>query len=77
MDPNAWGQQEDRGVFSSTLSFLDNVAPSERFSPLENSLTTSGVDAGPHAKCSLSATSAAAGASLAPAAGVPADYVST
>lgn len=27
-------------MFSSTLSFLDKVRPSERFSPLENSLGT-------------------------------------
>ena len=26
-------------MFSSTLSFLEKVKPSERFSPLENSLT--------------------------------------
>ncbi len=38
--PQPWGEKEDRGVFSSTLSFLENVRPSERFSPLENSLTT-------------------------------------
>ena len=38
--PEPWGGKEDRGVFSSTLSFLENVRPSERFSPLENSLTT-------------------------------------
>ena len=62
-------------MFSSTLSFLDNVAPSERFSPLENSLTTSRIGTGPRVKCSLSATSAAAGALLALAAGWPADML--
>ena len=38
--PEPWGGREDRGVFSSTLSFLEKVRPSERFSPLENSLST-------------------------------------
>ena len=64
-----------QGGASSTLSFLDNVAPSERFSPLENSLTTSRVGAGSHVKCSLGATSATAGAPLVPAAQSPADVV--
>ena len=38
--PEPWRGKEDRGVFSSTLSFLDKVRPSERFSPLETSLGT-------------------------------------
>ena len=46
-DPRPWGhQEENRGTFSSTLSFLDHVRPSERFSPLENSLGASEAVAG-------------------------------